>query len=151
MKRGEPPKWSYCKEGGTFGGCLLPSNASITSTHSPSLSPPPPSLSSSVLLTRLLRILQHPCLRGKAFPVHAAAFDLVHFKCDFGGEIELLRGLTAVRLNARTVLTENKSSNGGVLLLCISFFSVAHDAPSLFGDSKNPQRDVSLTSHTLRQ
>lgn len=32
MKRGEPPKWSYCKEGGTFGGCLLPSNASITST-----------------------------------------------------------------------------------------------------------------------
>lgn len=59
MKRGEPPKWSYCKEGGTFGGCLLPSNAGIATRSTPALSLAAPSYQSS------RRILKHPCLRGK--------------------------------------------------------------------------------------
>lgn len=57
MKRGEPPKWSYCKEGGTFAGCLLPSNASIATNRPLTLSPLPYQSSR--------RILKHPCCRGK--------------------------------------------------------------------------------------
>lgn len=63
------------KKGGTFGSCLLPSNASTlpfpvsTRLHPPSDSKTPP-------------------LRT-AFPAHAAAFDLVHFKCDLGVKSKL--------------------------------------------------------------
>jgi len=44
MKRGEPSKWSYCKEGGTFGGCSLPSIAGVSyppSPTNPGLANPP--------------------------------------------------------------------------------------------------------------
>jgi len=113
MKRGEPSKWSYCKEGGTFGGCSLPSIAGVSYPPSPTnpglANPPscrptyPPSLPPHSLSRRpsasssRRRILKHrrslfappppPLPRfTRAFSVRAAALpDLLHSECDFEG------------------------------------------------------------------